>query len=263
MSEAGTMSAETRYCTKCAARIVRAPHSTVRAWAIGQGNFDPLIEVDHPGTGRPISLRNLVELHMIAGLRRKPTVRKGQRRRGEISGRQLRRGIEALRKADWLSHEERAHPLLVKGLAIENAKLQVIREGRRYQVPEDAQRELDLPFMVDEIERRVVWNEEGTPEAMYPRTRTLGLEAKYTQEGEADRGIPERGVEVRHGFSGGAPRLTECGRLTWIVVDRLANGDSPLEISEDLDCTPAEIQEAAWFGQSEREDPMRQVLQFV
>ena len=258
----GQATGERRYCIACAAKMVRVPFTTVRAWAIGQPRFEPLIRVDFDGTGEPLSLRNVVELQLIAILRRTREHRGEQWRRknrktrqGYINGPDLRRSLRLLSRQPWLSAVEREHPLLVEGLSIsgDQRRLVVIREGKTYAVQEPGQMALDIPELFRALKAHVEWDDDRVkPRALFPRTRTAWKADEYPP----DLGIPERAIEVRPGYAAGEPALRECGKLARNVLGRLAGGDAPLAIAEDLGCAPSEIQETAWYGQTEGDDPM-------
>jgi hypothetical protein len=52
------------------AHYLRMPKATVRAWALGQGRFDPVLSIE-PHEGVPLlSFVNLVEVHVLDALRR-------------------------------------------------------------------------------------------------------------------------------------------------------------------------------------------------
>ena len=53
-----------------ASRWVAVPPSTVRAWALGQGEFVPVIAIADAQTPA-LSFRNVVELHVLSAIRRR------------------------------------------------------------------------------------------------------------------------------------------------------------------------------------------------
>ena len=61
------------YSVAEAAHHLSVPPATIRYWAIGQGPYLALIEVPEVPKGEPtlLSFLNLVELHVLAAIRRK------------------------------------------------------------------------------------------------------------------------------------------------------------------------------------------------
>lgn len=57
------------YSITQAARWLQIPRSTTRAWALGQEGFRGVIRIADPRS-KTLSFRNLVELHVLAALRR-------------------------------------------------------------------------------------------------------------------------------------------------------------------------------------------------
>ena len=76
-----------------AAHYLQMPKATLRAWALGQGNFRPVLQLPEPATRsgpRLLCFMNLVELHVLDALRREhqvplPQVRKALRFLGGAS----------------------------------------------------------------------------------------------------------------------------------------------------------------------------------
>ena len=63
-----------------AARYLRLPVPTLRHWSLGLGKVAPVFPMDDPGR-RFLSFMNLVEAHILAGIRRKHGVGLQQVRR--------------------------------------------------------------------------------------------------------------------------------------------------------------------------------------
>ncbi len=55
------------------AQWLRVPLSTTRAWLLGQSGFEPVIEIADRSS-KSLSFRNLVELHVLAAIRREHAV---------------------------------------------------------------------------------------------------------------------------------------------------------------------------------------------
>ena len=86
------------------AHYLTVPDATIRYWATGQDNYEPLIEIP---ANRPalLSFINLVELHVLAAIRRKHTVPMPK----------VRAAIEYLKKNTRSANDKR-HPLISKQL---------------------------------------------------------------------------------------------------------------------------------------------------
>jgi hypothetical protein len=63
-----------------AGRYLRLPVPTLRSWCVGLGRATPVFEMDDPQK-QFLSFMNLVEAHILAGIRRKHGVRLQQVRR--------------------------------------------------------------------------------------------------------------------------------------------------------------------------------------
>jgi len=51
-------------------QYLRMPKATVRAWALGQGDFKPVLRLEAANTVPLLSFVNLVEVHLLDALRR-------------------------------------------------------------------------------------------------------------------------------------------------------------------------------------------------
>ena len=105
-----------------AAHYLTVPEGTVRYWSTGQGRYAPLIEISS------LQFINLVELHVLAAIRRKHTVPMPK----------VRSAIEYLSK-NTDSVRDKRHPLLSKQLETNGLDLFIQRYGELLNISQDGQ----------------------------------------------------------------------------------------------------------------------------
>ena len=100
------------------ARYLAVPAATVRYWSVGQGSYEPLIAVSSR-TPTLLSFLNLIELHVLAAIRR----------RHGVKMRSVRKAIQYL--ADRSRCElEALHPLISRELETDGLDLFIDEYGR-------------------------------------------------------------------------------------------------------------------------------------
>ncbi len=196
-----------------AAHYLGLPASTVRYWSAGRNNYKPLIE---PAADSPLllSFLNLVELHLLAAIRR----------RHKVSMPSVRRAIEYL--AD---HFQAKHPLLAKELETDGLDLFIHNYGQLINISKDGQ--TAMRHVMEAALKRIERDSNNIPIKLYPFTRPRIDDAPSV-------------IVIDPAVSGGRPVIAGRGLATEIIAERYKSGESIKELAYDYDCTEAEIQEA-------------------
>jgi uncharacterized protein (DUF433 family) len=202
------------------AHYLRMPKATVRAWALGQGGFKPVLSLE-PQVGVPLlSFVNLVEVHVLDALRREHEI-------------PLRKTREVLRLLGRLFPGV-AHPLADKGLLTESREVFVEHFGRLVSASNEGQ--MAIREMLEAHLRRVDRDPLGRASRLYPFTRKRDAARSMAQEPKLVMIDPE--VQF------GRPVLTGSGIPTLLIADRYKAGDSIAELARDYDRPETEIEEA-------------------
>lgn len=202
------------------AHYLRIPKATVRAWAVGQDRFRPVLAVE-PQDGIPLlSFVNLVEVHVLDALRREHDI-------------PLRRTREVLRQLARLFPGV-AHPLANRDLLTESREVFVEHFGRLVSASREGQ--IAIRELLEAHLRRVDRDPMGRASRLYPFTRKrepLGL-------------LPDEPklIMIDPEVQFGRPVLTGTGIPTLVIADRYKAGDSIAELARDYDRPEAEIEEA-------------------
>lgn len=205
------------YTATEAAHYLRLPVSTVRAWAFGQGHprdgsrrFKPVIELGKR-QGRQLSFINLVELFVLAAIRR----------RHGVALPQVRRALDYLKK-----HFPSPHPLADHEFQTNGVDLFVEKFGEYLNLSRDGQ--MEIKELIEARLRCVMRDKAGVPLKLYL----------------APRGANECGIvliDPRLGF--GRPVIDGTGIRTEVIVGRFRAGELIDSIAEDYGRTRAEIEE--------------------
>ena len=216
------------YTKTDAARMTGVPISTVRNWVLGRdadsrqgrAGFAPAIQLDDP-TGEFLSFRNLVELHVLAAIRRDY----------ELKLPVVRRATQFLREN--FSFE---HPL---------AKVQMLTDGRDLLIEHGRKLlntsrggQLEMKWISACVER-IEYDKEGRLQKLYPFTTT-----------DPARDFKAVVIDPRSQF--GRPCLREVGIPTEVVMSRFAAGERIEELAEDFGIQASLIEEAIRFEQPSR-----------
>lgn len=138
-----------------AARYLHVPASTLRAWTVGQSNFDPVIQVPD-GKANQLSFTNLCEAHVCSALRRGHGV----------TMQRIRRALEVLRDL----YPRSRHPLVEHELATsERMDIFVTEFGRVTNLTQGGQTEV-RHFLTLYL-RRVEYGRDGV-RRLFPFTWT-------------------------------------------------------------------------------------------
>lgn len=202
------------YSAADAARFLQLPLSTVRAWAFGQRTFKPVLHVADR-RARMLSFKNLVELHVLALLRREKRVALGD----------VRKAIIVLQK-----QLGEPHPLLSrKLLADENRRLFVEVLGRFVNVTDEGQ--VEMRAIVEQYLARIDRDDHGIPVRLFPFTTAKPDETA-------------RAVSIDPCVQFGQPCLAGTRIKTNILAERIKAGDTVLELAADYDRPQHEIEAA-------------------
>ena len=221
-----------RYLVAEAAHYLNVPVSTVRYWSVGKPvspsepegeSCAPLIEVPEPDV-KPtlLSFIKLVELHVVAAIRR----------RHEVKMPNLRSAVDYLRE-HASDPVERRHPLVGRELETDGLDLFVERYGRLVNVSRAGQvviREM-LGAALERLER----DTDGLPIRLYPFTRsTVGQTPSI--------------IVIDPRLSAGRPVISGTGLATEIIAERPhmddGAGESVDELAADYEREEKKIEEA-------------------
>jgi uncharacterized protein (DUF433 family) len=205
-----------------AAHYLRVPVTTLHAWCAGQDyrskgrakRYQRVIRLD--GTGREgLSFLNLVEAHVLSGLRRVH----------HIPLPKIRRVL------DWVSKQLKLpRPLAEARFATDGVNLYVDQIAQLIDVDKGGQ--LAMREIIETYLRRVARDPLGVPIKLYPFTR---------KEPATDR---ERTVVIDPAIAFGRPVLAGTRVPTAILADRFKAGDALQELADDYRTTPQAIEEA-------------------
>lgn len=206
-----------------AARYLRLPAATLRAWTLGrpyptsrgQRHFTPLIR---PAAAEPVTLSflNLVEAHVLRALRTNHAV-----------------SINAVRKAlDFAEHELGIDRLLLRPeLRSEAGQLFLHRYGQLINLSASGQ--LAMRQLLDAHLARVTWDEARFPVRLHP----------FLLSGTASA-MP---IDIDPSISFGRPVVAGRGISTAAIVARIDAGESPLEVAADYRLTITEVEQAVLY----------------
>jgi uncharacterized protein (DUF433 family) len=197
-----------------AAKYLRLPVATLRSWSVGLGKTKPVFTLDDPQR-QYLSFMNLIEAHILAGIRRKHGVGLPQVR-------------SALHYVQQKCNVER--PLIDQSFQTDGRFLFIEQLERLINASKDGQMAMpDLLPQLDRIER----DPKGLPLKLYPFTR-----ASESQASARDPKI----VVINPRISFGRPSVG--GVATSTIWNRFRAGDSPSELARDYGLAPEAIEEA-------------------
>lgn len=198
------------YSAAEAARFLHLPVSTVRAWAFGQGyrvrrerrHFAPVISTADR-EGRRLSFLNLVELLVLAAIRRKHHVPLPQ----------VRRAVNFLRKRFPSRYSLADHQFQTDGM-----DLFVEKFGDLINLSRDGQ--LAVKELIQRALRLVERDASGVPFKLHlPRLA------------DPAKAMASVVIDPRYGF--GRPILDGRGIRTEVIVERFQAGESIASLAED------------------------------
>ncbi len=195
--------------------------ATVRSWCVGQhyhyrGSrrfFKPALDIADPA-GKLLSFQNLVELHVLAAIRREHQV-----------------SLQTVRKAVLFMSSKLGveHPLASRRLLTDGKDLLIEYSGELLNLSQAGQ--LEMRRVVELYLSRVDHSEVGEPIRLYPFT-TSALESA------------PRSVVINPTVQWGRPCLAGTGVPTAVIAERFKAGEQPEQIAADYDRETAEVLEA-------------------
>lgn len=207
------------YAVAEAARLVGVPTSTVRAWFLGQKPprgrrtpFRPVLTIEDP-EGRHLSFRNLVELHVLAAIRRQYG----------ISLQSTRKAVDYMRKRLGGNH-----PLASKRMLTDGKDLLVRDGGRLLNVSRAGQVEMDI---VESYLKRIEFGPRGELVRLFPFT-TTSIEND------------PRAVMIDPRVQFGRPCLSGTGIPTEVLHERFLAGEGIEEIAADYEVDAKKVEAA-------------------
>ena len=210
-----------------AARYVRAPVATARAWFLGtktgSGTFQPVLQLDD-SIHRMVSFRNLVELHVLNSIRK----------RHRVTLYRVRIAIEIL-SAVWDSE----HPLAEQDILTDGYELFARVSGLLTNVSDR-----EKQTVLDEVLRAALQRIER-----YPAGEARKLFPFPTAKVES---AEPRTIEINPSVQFGRPCLAGTGIPTEILYQRRRGGDEVDVLARDYDMPIQRIREAINFEQEIR-----------
>lgn len=200
-----------------AAHYLNIPNATVRYWATGQDSYAALIEVT---ASRPtlLSFINLVELHVLAAIRRKHTVPMPK----------VRAAIEYLKKNARRAYDKK-HPLISRQLETDGLDLFIQWYGELVNISRDGQ--LAMRDVMSAALHRIERDDKGIPVRLYPFTRSDIRQAPSM-------------IVIDPTLSAGRPVIAGTGLATEVIAERYKAGESIKELAHDYERQEEEIEEA-------------------
>jgi uncharacterized protein (DUF433 family)/DNA-binding transcriptional regulator YiaG len=206
-----------------AARYLKLPQATLRAWAVGrdypvaegQGRFRALIE---PARAKPnlLSFYNLIEAHVLRSLRTEHGV-----------------SIKALR--DSIAYAERDlrldRLLLREDLCTHGGRVLLDHYGELIELSASGQ--IAMRKSLEDHLARVEWDAWKFPVRLYP----------YPTAAQGG----DHPIAIDAGIAFGRPVLVARGISTHVIAERLDAGESVADLSADYDLPPADIERAALY----------------
>jgi uncharacterized protein (DUF433 family) len=197
-----------------AAKYLRLPVATLRNWSVGLGKTKPVFTMDDPER-RFLSFMNLVEAHILAGIRR----------RHGVGLPQVRTALDYVRRRCGVDR-----PLIDQSFQTDGRSLFIDKLERLINASKGGQ--LAMPDLLPRLER-IERDPQGLPLKLYPFTRAL-----ESHSSTADPKI----VVMNPRISFGRPSVG--GVATSTIWNRFLAGDSPGDLSRDYGLTAEAIEEA-------------------
>lgn len=209
------------YTVREVAHYLSMPPTTVRYWSVGRGPYEPLISVP---VRSPVLLSffNLVELHVLAAIRRKYVVKMPK----------VRAAMRYLEEMSETPHGRR-HPLISRELDTDGIDLFVQQYGYPVSISESGQ--LAIREMVKSALERIARDEHGLPSVLYPFTRSTDSE-------------DPRRIVIDPKKSAGRPVIAGTGIAIQMIAERFKAGESIESLAYDYRRESLEIEEAIRCG---------------
>jgi len=202
---------------------IGVPTSTLRAWCVGQSNFEHVLTLPADWSEHhALSFFNLIEANVVAELRREHRVPMAR----------VRTALEFLAE-----NVPVPHPLAETELSVTpNQRVYIVHDGRRIDISAGGQWPLDA--VVRNLLRRVHRGPRGIL-LFYPR-----LAPPKGAEISEDDYAP---IVVNPEVCFGRPVIAGTGIPTDVIADRYLGGDSVEKMAEDYDLSEEHIRAALRF----------------
>lgn len=201
------------YTMQEAAQWLGVASSTVRAWLLGQGKFQAVVEIADRES-KTLSFRNLVELHVLAAIRRKH----------KVSLQRVRRAVEFMERSLGVTH-----PLSSARMLTDGRDLLVEACGNYLNVSRSGQGEIRQ--ILQAYLQRIEHDSDGVPARLYPFSRN-------------DLMHDPRSIVIDPLVEFGRPCLVSTGIPTIEIADRYKAGESIDSLAEDYGRAREQIEEA-------------------
>lgn len=204
-----------------AAQWLRLPTSTVRAWVLGQTyrcegkprRFEPVIRTADP-EARLLSFRNLVEVHVLAAMRRNH----------QITLQNIRRAVDYMREQLRMEH-----PLASQSMLTDGRDILVDFFGEVLNVSRPGQ--IEMRRILEAYIKRIEHEPEDVPARLYPFTTNDIAELTKL-------------VVIDPRLQFGQPCLAKAGIPTSVIAQRYKSGESIDDIAADYEQERLSIEEA-------------------
>ena len=208
------------YTVSEVAHYLTVPPATIRYWSVGRGQYSPLIKLPERSLPRPtlLSFINLVELHVLAAIRRTHRVTMPK----------IRQAIRHLREIDR-SDLAQHHPLISHELETDGLDLFIDRYGHLVNISQSGQ--LAMREVLEAALHRIIRDVHRVPIKLYPFTRNDMHDAPAT-------------VVIDPRMAAGRPVIDGTGLATQIIAERFKAGESVSQLAADYERAESEIQEA-------------------
>jgi uncharacterized protein (DUF433 family) len=206
-----------------AARYLRLPPATLRAWTLGrpyptstgERRFTPLIR---PATAQPVTLSflNLIEAHVLRALRTDHAV-----------------SLKAVRQAvDFAEHKLGIDRLLLRPeLRSEAGQLFLHRYGQLINLSASGQ--LAMRQLLDAHLARVTWDKDRFPVRLHP----------FLLSGAATA----MSIAIDPGISFGRPIVAGRAISTAAIAARIDAGEQPSDVAADYGLTTTDVEQAVLY----------------
>jgi uncharacterized protein (DUF433 family) len=200
-----------------AARYLGVPAATIRYWAVGHGDYEPLIVVSRRSPPL-LSFLNITELHVLAAIRRKHVVAMPK----------VRKAIEYL-KENALGVADQLRPLISCKLETDGLDLFVEQFGQLINISRGGQ--TAMRTIISAALRRIARDAQGIPIKLYPFTRNTVQDAPSM-------------VVIDPALAAGRPVIAGTGLATQVIAERWKAGELVSQLAYDYGRTDEEIEEA-------------------
>ncbi len=205
-----------------AARYLRIPAGTIRAWTVGRRyttaegskQFQPLISVQRDRKPILLSFTNLIEVHVLRAIRKDHKIQ-----------------LDKVRTAlDYINEQfKSSHPLAHESFRTDGIDLFIDRYGSLINASKPGQ--LELKEALNQHLDRVEPDDTGIAIKLYPFTRSR----------EADN---PRIVVIDPRIAFGRLVIAGTGIATSVLAERYHAGDSIDDLADDYNCERLAIEEA-------------------